>query len=271
MNSEKIEINSAIIIGAGNVAWHLGHSLLESGIKINAVVNRTESRGRQLANSLGTKYANTIEDTGNVADLIILAVSDDVIANVACSTGFLKSGILVHTAGAVSMNVLSINATDFGVIYPLQTFTAGRKLNFRHIPLLLEASSKNVFESLNKLASRLSDHVMPMTSENRMIVHLAAVLSSNFPNHLFTLSEKILSGHGLSFSLLKPLLEETISKALSNGPAVSQTGPAVRGNEKIIKKHLKLLEKYPEIREVYKILSANIQGQKTALKNNNER
>lgn len=271
MNSEKTGIKSAIVIGAGNVAWHLGHSLLLNGIRITAVVNRTKSRGKQLADSLGANYAATFEEAGSEADIIILAVSDDVIASVACSAGFIRSGILVHTAGTVPMNVLSGNAANFGVIYPLQTFSAGRKLNFKNIPLLLEASNNKVYESLNELASRLSDNVMPMTSDNRMIIHLSAVLTSNFPNHLFTLSEKLLSAHGLSLTLLKPLLEETVEKAFSNGPALSQTGPAIRGNEKIIEKHLKLLEKYPEIREIYKVLSASIQAQKALTKNINEK
>jgi predicted short-subunit dehydrogenase-like oxidoreductase (DUF2520 family) len=255
-----------IIIGAGNMAWHLGYNFLANGVNVAAICSRTESRGKALAESLGAVYSTAYIDIGRKADLVILAVSDDEIENVASSLGFLSSEILIHTAGAVSIDVLSSRAVFYGVIYPLQTLTAGRKLDFRNIPLMIEASNQNVYEKLVKFSARLSDRVYEMSSEDRMILHLSAVISSNFSNHLLSLSEKILQDHGISFSLLKPLLEETVSKAFEAGPALSQTGPAVRGNRKVIEKHLLLLEKYPEIAPLYKILSESI---KSKYKNNN--
>ena len=41
---------------------------------------------------------------------------------------------------------------------------------------------------------------------------------------------------------MKPLLEETLRKACSNGPERSQTGPAVRGDREIIASHEAMLD-----------------------------
>jgi len=258
VNSEIREIKTAVILGAGNVAWHFGHSLSENGIRIVQVCNRTDSKGKALAESLGAQYINKPEETDKNADLLILALSDDVIGSVACSLGFIKNSILVHTAGSVPMDILAVSATNSGVIYPLQTFSAARQVDFRQVPLLLEANNTIVLDSLSTLASRLSQRVYAVNSENRMKLHLAAVLSSNFTNHLLFLSEKLLADQDLPFDLLKALMFETVSKAFESGPEGAQTGPAIRGNNKVIEKHLRLLEKHPEISNVYKVLSDSI-------------
>jgi len=260
-NSKIGEIRTAVILGAGNIAWHLGHCLYENGIAIKQIYNRTATQGKALADSLQTQYTSSIDDVDRSSDITILAVSDDIIGSLACSLGFLRSGILVHTAGAVPMEVLSVNATNFGVIYPLQTFTKGKHILFRNVPLFVEANDEQVREKIWALAIRLSGNVYYMNSEDRMNLHLAAVVSSNFSNYLLSLSEKILGSRGLSFDLLKPLMMETLSKAFEKGPVIAQTGPAARGNKKVIEKHLKLLEQYPEIKEVYKMLSDLIMQQ----------
>lgn len=247
-----------MLIGAGNVAWHMGHVLSRQGIKILQVCNRSAPPGFELAESLGSVYVKDLSDVNRETDIIIIAVSDDVIGKLACSLGFLKYGILVHTAGGVHIDVLSANATSYGVFYPLQTFTKGRPLDFKSIPLIIEANDAGTLARLRKLAVCFSDKVYEMNSEIRMILHLTAVLTSNFSNHLIALSEIILKEHKLPLDLLNSLLTETLSKAFDTGPGKAQTGPAVRGNRKVIEKHLELLRKYPQIQKVYLTLSESL-------------
>ena len=81
--------------------------------------------------------------------------------------------------------------------------------------------------SIKELAFRISKKVMATDSQTRQKIHLAAVIASNFTNHMLTTGKEIASGAGIPFNLFEPLIKETISKALENGPEVSQTGPAV--------------------------------------------
>lgn len=262
-NTEIGPVKSAVILGAGNVAWHLSHSLSSIGVKITQVYNRTPEKGRILAESVGAGFTDRIDDIDRNAGLTILSISDDAISDVAASLGFLRSGVLVHTAGSVPMEVLSAHAANYGVIYPLMTFTKDRTLNFSRIPVLLEGNNNDVYEVLRSLSLKLSDQVYEVSSPHRMMIHIAAVISSNFSNHLLWLSEKILNDAGLPLNLLKPLMDETISKAVEMGPDKAQTGPAIRGNIKVLEKHLQMLEKYPDIRDIYNIMSAGISTRRT--------
>jgi predicted short-subunit dehydrogenase-like oxidoreductase (DUF2520 family) len=252
------DIQQISILGAGNVAWHIGSALCENGLKILQVYNRTPSVGKNLATSLNAHYISSIEELDS-ADLYIIAVSDDVIGEIAANAYFKKcTGIVVHTAGSVNMDVFKGNPVNYGVFYPFQSFTKGTLVDFRSVPMLIEGNTDKNAESLTKLASLLSERVYYLNSDQRLMLHLAAVIGANFSNHLLSLCEKILKGSNLTLDLLQPLLSETLSKAMRISPEKAQTGPAIRGNIKIIDKHLAMLEDYPEIREIYRIMSESI-------------
>ncbi len=166
--------------------------------------------------------------------------------------------LVVHTAGGVDMNVFEGRAENYGVLYPVQTFTLGKQVDFTHIPVLTEGNTAGNAATIRNLAMKLSGNVHEMNSENRIFLHLTAVIASNFPNHLFALSEQLLREKNLSFDLLKPLIQETIQKAMELSPEKAQTGPAARRNTAVIARHLKMLERYPEIGRIYKDLSDSI-------------
>ena len=79
-------------------------------------------------------------------------------------------------------------------------------------------------------------------SHLRQQMHVAAVFACNFSNYMYTLADDVLQRNNLPFSVMKPLLEETLRKACSNGPERSQTGPAVRGDREIIASHEAMLD-----------------------------
>ena len=252
------EIKSAVILGAGNLAWHLGHCLLQNGINIRQIFNRSVKRGIHLAESLKTSFTDQPENVDADADLYIIAVSDDAIQNISRSVKFNRNAVVVHTAGSLDMNVLEGSSDRLGVLYPLQTFTKERPVDFKEIPMLIEASDSVTLSTLRNLSLTISNTVMQVNSADRLVLHLCAVISSNFSNHLLALSEKILAEKKLPPELLKPLMSETIAKAFSMSPLKAQTGPAVRKNEKVMKKHLEMLKRYPEIQLIYRIMSESI-------------
>jgi predicted short-subunit dehydrogenase-like oxidoreductase (DUF2520 family) len=250
-------IRTVVLLGAGNLAWHFGLWFERAGVKVVQVFSRTPKAGEGLAAELKTGYTNRLDLLEPDADLYLLAVTDDAIPSLVRQAE-LGRRFVIHAAGSVPMDVFSGKLKNFGVLYPLQTFTRGRQLNFIEIPLFIEANTERNLEKLSDLARKLSCRVYTMDSEKRAYLHLAAVIASNFPNHMFTLTDLLLKERNLSFDLLKPLIMETISKALQMTPIQAQTGPAARGNLLVIEKHMAILESHPEIKELYRVISESI-------------
>jgi predicted short-subunit dehydrogenase-like oxidoreductase (DUF2520 family) len=251
---------SAVIAGAGNVAWHLGHALTSAGVSVRQIYSRNEARGTVLAAELHASYISRPDDLDTRADICILALSDDAIAGLICSPFFKEFGLVVHTAGTVPMQILSGFAKHYGVLYPLQTLTYGKAVDFSEIPLLIEADCPEKTGLLREIAGKISDQVHEVSSEERLILHLAGVICSNFTNRLYALTELYLKGNQMPFEWLRPLILETAGKAVSMSPGKAQTGPAVRKDMKTIDKHMALLKNQPELLRIYSLLTESILG-----------
>jgi predicted short-subunit dehydrogenase-like oxidoreductase (DUF2520 family) len=144
------------------------------------------------------------------------------------------------------------------VFYPLQTFTKMRSVDFKNVPIFIEASDEQAEKQLTSMAKALTSKFKKITSEERKGLHVAAVFASNFPNHMLRISKILMDKKGLNFDWLKPLVLETINKALANGPEYSQTGPAVRGDLEILDEHLAYLKKEKVIAKIYELISQDI-------------
>jgi len=252
-----------VMVGAGNVAWHLAPALEAAGCAVSQVYSRSEEKAAELVSHLYQAEVQTqLDFSGSSAELFILAVSDDAIAEVAQQIKLPAEAVVVHTSGGQSLEVLAKAPTEqIGVFYPLQTFSKPRPVDFRDIPICLESDDNEVLHRLTKLARSISRQVKLINSEERARLHVAAVLANNFTNHLLQMAEQLLHDHQLDFALLHPLIEETVAKALEIGPAQSQTGPARRHDEKTINHHLKYLRMYdPAYAKVYKALTQHIQS-----------
>jgi predicted short-subunit dehydrogenase-like oxidoreductase (DUF2520 family) len=197
------------------------------------------------------------EDGISGSDACLICISDDAIAPV---INQLNPGncLLMHTAGSVSLDVFKDKAVNYGVLYPLQTFTRGRPLDYDSIPFLTEANTPENLSLINQLASSVSNNVTEADSTRRLYIHLAAIFASNFSNHMFAMAEKIAGEYNMPFELLKPLIAETTAKALDMSPHIAQTGPAARGNRRVIEKHLELLKDDPRLQELYRLISESI-------------
>ena len=190
------------------------------------------------------------------ADLYVIAVTDSAIATVAEQIGDVP-GLVVHTAGSVPMSVLPQRRR--GVLYPLQTFTKGRPVDMRSVPLFVESEGGE--ELLLEVANQLSDRVIRMDSERRRYLHLAAVFCNNFTNHMFRITEELLSQHDIPFDVMLPIIDETARKVHSLTPAQAQTGPAVRWNQGVMEAQMALLER-EDLKQLYQIISKSIHHDK---------
>jgi predicted short-subunit dehydrogenase-like oxidoreductase (DUF2520 family) len=244
-------------IGSGNVATNLALALKHVGHEIVQVYSRRASNAIELAELIGANAVVELTDIHTTADIYIIAVNDDSISKIATELN-LEGKIVVHTAGSIPMNVLLASSEKHGVFYPLQTFSKNRILNFETIPLFLEASDEETMNILKNLASSISGNVTQVDSARRKILHLTAVFSCNFVNHLYTLSEELLKEHKLAFDHIRPLILETAEKIKSMDPYDAQTGPARRNDEQVMKNHLQLLENYEQFKAIYTLLSESI-------------
>lgn len=245
-----------VFIGAGNLATRLSLAMQRVGMQIGQVYSHTEASARQLATRLGCPWTNDLSALQEDGDLYVFSLKDTVLSDV-ISKVKPNNGMWVHTAGSMPMSVFEGYAQRFGVLYPLQTFSKGRNVNFDVIPIFLEANTDKNADYLKNIASALSENVRFMSSEKRRSLHLAAVFACNFTNHIYTLSYKLLENESIPTDVLLPLIDETVSKIHSMPPAAAQTGPAIRYDENVINKHLAMLDD-PDMQAIYRLLSQSI-------------
>ncbi len=246
-----------VLLGAGNVAYHLGPLIKKNGHTILQVYSPTARNGKALALKLKSIHIQSTSEISNEADIYIVAIKDDAITNVINKLTFLPQ-LIVHTSGSIGIDVIPKRFKNSGVLYPLQTFSKNSKTTPGQIPICIEGSNKKSLRIIRKLANSISPLVYEVNSEKRRIIHLAAVFANNFTNYLLSLSAKILEKNNVKFEVLLPLINETIDKISKEKPADVQTGPARRNDKAVIKKHMKLLSNDPDVQKIYSVLSKSI-------------
>lgn len=250
--------NKIVLIGCGNVGYHLGKQLKTKGLNLIQVYSRSLEKAQKFAQEIGVNYTTDFQQIVE-ADLYILAVHDDGIGEVAVQlVQIAPHALMVHTSGATPSTVFQEHSRRFGVFYPLQTFSIHRKADFNKIPLCVDAAKPEDLVFLKKLAQQICPNVYHITDEQRAILHVAAVFVNNFTNHLFHVGEQIVVKENLDFNILKPLIQETVQKIMEHPPQSMQTGPAIRGDNQTIQRHLNYLEQYPDYQELYKIITKKI-------------
>lgn len=245
-----------VLIGSGNAATVLGKLMINAGHNIMQVAGRNASTLSKLAATLNADAIVDFEKMNRDADIYIICVSDDAVANIAQQIKF-HPKILVHTSGSVSMNVLKDISEKYGVIYPLQSLRKELE-TLPETPLLIEGNDERTKNELVNFSKTFSKNVTGANEEQRMNMHVAAVVVSNFTNHLFTLTKEFCEAKKIDFKILFPLIKETVLRIEKNDPAEMQTGPAYRNNEATMEKNLILLEDNFYLKEIYKLMSESI-------------
>lgn len=246
-----------VFIGAGNLATHLSKRLKQQGFDVLQVYSRTEKSAKELAGKIDAGFTNSLKAISKEADIYVIALKDSAYNDVLPQIEF-GNKLVVHCSGSMPMSVLENFAKNVGVIYPLQTFSKKREINFAEIPVFVEGNSENNEKQLIEIARKISDSISVMDSEKRLFLHIAAVFACNFVNHFYFRASEVLSEKNIPFDVLKPLIMETALKVQEMEPSTAQTGPAVRFDEKVINKHLEALEFDSKARELYNSISKSI-------------
>lgn len=252
---------SIVMVGAGNVATHLSLALQRAGYRISQVYSRTQDSARSLARRLECAYLCDIDQIDAHAGLYIVSVADDAIEElIPALTRRNPHALFVHTAGSVSSEVWKGYAVHYGVLYPLQTFSKQRPVNFSQVSFFIEASSVDDLQKLRQVAGDTGAKVYEADSRQRGYLHIAAVFACNFTNHLYAVSHRLMQEHGLPFEVLLPLIDETAGKVHTLPPVQAQTGPASRNDMKVLNQHLQMLAFDNTMHRLYELLSDGIRS-----------
>lgn len=253
-----------VIIGAGNVATHFALALSLAGMPPTQIWSRTMESAQTLAERVGCRATNCLDDIIADADACIISVKDRYVRDIAdrvCRER--PKTVFVHTSGSVGMDVFDGLSDNCGVLYPMQTFSKDKALDFKKIPCFVEGNNEASRETIMKLASTISDNVYYMTSDDRKWLHLAAVFACNFSNACYVVADGILRRNGLNFTVLQPLIEETVSKLGTLAPIDAQTGPAVRGDQNIMDSQAAMLADNESLQKLYIKMSEIIAQQQS--------
>ena len=270
-----------VLIGAGNLATHLGKALHAAGHDMVQVFSRTMQSAETLASLLDAEPLTDIAQVRDDADVYIFSVKDSALLQLVAqlcrheADGLGEDGavnalrkakkgeherVFLHTAGSMPLSVFKGMAQHYGVLYPMQTFSKQREVDFSIIPCFVEANDEFAQKQIEGLAREISGRVYQLSSEDRKYLHLSAVFACNFANHCYAISQELLEEHGIPFDVMLPLINETAAKVHEMKPKDAQTGPAVRYDENVIGKQSKLLENHPHFKKVYDSMSKSIHG-----------
>lgn len=251
-----------VLIGAGNVATHLGKALFSAGHDILQVFSRTAANAQRLAVEVGASATDSLDALTTSGDVYVFSVKDSVLAELVprvCKGR--ERAVMLHTAGSMPLSVFEGMAWHYGVLYPMQTFSKQRSVNFAEVPCFTEASDEAAEACLHELTASLGCPAYPLSSADRVYLHLSAVWACNFVNHCYSVASDILTRHGIPFSVMLPLIDETARKVHELTPQEAQTGPAVRYDENVIRAQAALLKGNPLLRDLYDRMSLSIHKQ----------
>ncbi len=245
-----------VLLGSGNVATHLAKGLTAKH-EILQIYSHTLTHAQTLAKEIGCEHVtDDMADIMTDADVYIVSVKDDVLPKLAANT-LAPDAIWIHTAGSVKMEVFENYKNRYGVLYPMQSFSKYVAVNWKEVPIFVEGSDAETLAAITDLGRDLSENVGFADSTMRKRLHIAAVFSCNFVNHLWVLADDVLQEGGLKFDSMLPLIRSTVDKLSKVSPKDSQTGPAVREDYAVMQSHLDILGDGEKSR-LYKALSESI-------------
>ena len=252
----KHKLDKIVLLGAGNVATALAKALAKKH-KIIQVYSRSNNSAEKLASIVGCPFTNKLSQITSDADLYIISIADDAIERIASQLK-LKNKTIIHTSGSVDKSILKGTSSNYGVLWPLQTFSKGSIVKV-NTPFVIDATTKQLVGYLGKLVKEMNGKAIHLNSDKKAKLHIAAVFANNFTNHLYAVAYDLLKKEKIAFNILLPLINETIKKIKKEDPKKIQTGPAIRGDKKTIKKQESILSDSQQYLELYKLLTKSIQ------------
>jgi predicted short-subunit dehydrogenase-like oxidoreductase (DUF2520 family) len=248
------------IIGTGNLGYFFTNVLLKARHNCTGIYGRNVASAKAMAEKLlVTKWGTPKDIEDGEASICFIVVSDTAIAEVAAKLN-LKQTVLVHTAGAVSLDVLKNAATSRAVFWPVYSILKNNPPAHRNIPCAWEASDARAKKIVMEICHAITDNMFEAKFDQRKWLHLSAVIGNNFVNHLLAICEQICAENKIPFSNLMPIIEQTFERVKQSSPSALQTGPAIRNDLSTIEAQTNLLADHPAWQQIYSEVTKSILG-----------
>ena len=155
------------LIGSGKIGNNIATTLNDNQIKITGIHSRNIKTGNKLAKKINSIFFEELI-IPKKTELIIICVTDDQIKNVAKKINKIP---IVHTSGSSDIKLLKNCSENYGVVWPIQTFTNNKKTNFKKTPICIEASNLMFYEKLNILFGKISNNIVGYNFKQRKLIH----------------------------------------------------------------------------------------------------
>ncbi len=239
-----------ILLGAGNVGHHLSKAFNKS-TEINLVQWYSRDNSKVSYNDIDTEIINDLSKIKS-ADIYVISISDSYVGEISKKLN-VSEKLVVHTSGSLDLSIID-KKNRRGVFYPLQTLSKNKEIELAKVPICIESENNKDLVLLETISKYIGCKTYKIDYNQRKILHLAAIFSNNFVNHMFTIAKEILDDKNLDFNILKPLINETVDKIHKLDPENAQTGPAIRNNNEIILNHIKTLKK-DDHKKLYELMT----------------
>ncbi len=249
MGSESTGRAAVAIVGAGRMGQGLALGLLGAGHRV-ALLSRAP-------HPVAPSLRQAVEPWGAVipaADVVILAVPDDVIGQVAqrvaLGHGIGERHVVLHLSGrldASALQPLRGTGAALGSFHPLQTVAdpVAAPARLRGAHAALEGDPRAV-DAGRSLAAALGLVPVVLAGAGKVLYHAGAVLVANYTVTLVGVAERLARAAGVPMALAERLYLPLLRGALENleelGPARALTGPVRRGDGGTIRAHLAALD-----------------------------
>jgi predicted short-subunit dehydrogenase-like oxidoreductase (DUF2520 family) len=191
-----------------------------------------------------------IEGAAHGVDLLVLAVPDGAIADVARSVAPVASTVVAHLAGSLGLDVLAPHART-AALHPLVALPNAEVGAARLAAGAWFAVAGD--EIATRVVEALGGRWFSVADADRAAYHAAAVIASN---HLVALLDQVaaVAPGDVPLAAYLDLVRTTVENVAELGPVDALTGPAARGDRATIERHLAALA--PAERELYELLAA---------------
>jgi predicted short-subunit dehydrogenase-like oxidoreductase (DUF2520 family) len=258
---------SFVIVGCGKVGTVLGRELQNAGYVAVGLADVSEKALQDAAQQL--RVANTSSDPARVtrlADIVFITTPDgdieDTCRTIAEEDGFKKGTVVVHASGALPSTVLSSAKSSgvfIGSMHPLQSIASRDAVNaFQGITFSIEGEVA-AREAMAQIADDLGATHLVIETAHKSLYHAAASIACNYLVTLEGAAFELMEETGIArddiFTVLGPLIHETLKNIENVGPVRALTGPIARGDVETVKRHLQEIEsKKPKWFSMYKLL-----------------
>ena len=251
------KINNITIIGSGNVGTEFGKKLYQAGYNIDGVFGYRIESGKNLAKETSSKFFSNKTEIPSESDLYLIALKDDLYIETLKDIN-LEGKLIIHTSGSLESKALNSFSNRWGCIYPLQSISKNRKVNWNSFKTYIEASNTKDENALIELCETLELNFSKADSNQRKKIHLAAVASNNFTYHLLSNIREFCEENKLEYQDFKNLISQSVDNSLLEKVYQLQTGPAKRKDVKLIENQIKMVKENKNLKDIYELFTQQI-------------